>query len=516
MAGVGRRNLLAMVAILCAVAAVVGVGLRLTTSTDTKVGGEVILQGETIIHAINSPTILRNPTDADNLVATYRVDRPVFSAHLEWSADGGASFNKVGLPLPPGTTPCSATEADRPCPFAPDIAFGPDGTLYVLYVNLQGRGNVPDNLWLSRSTDGGRTLAEPVRVAGELTFQPRIAVAPDGTVHLTWLQAREVGLLRLAGPPSPIVSAHSTDGGETFSEPVVISDTSRVRVGAASPVVDGDGVLSVLYQDFRDDRRNFENLEGPVYEETYALVVTRSSDGGRSFSPGVELESGVVPTRRFLVFLPESPSIAAGPDGSLGVVWAGGRNGDEDVFYKRSSDGGQTWSPAVRVNDNPVGDGTDQYLPRIAVAGSGRIDVIFYDRREDPRNIAQRVSLASSDDDGQTWNNRALSTVAFDSRVGPSASIDHGTDFGTRLGLDTSTGRLAAAWTDTREGSEADAAQDVATISVRLAEPMAFLGRLPVIVVLFLVGAAALLVALRSPVQPRSSSSSSTGAEEGP
>ena len=494
-----RKNVLAIVAVVCGLGAVAGAGLLLTTDRTTTIGGNVLIQGASRIHAINSPTIVRDPTDGGNVVASYRVDRPNYSALLHVSRDGGETWTPTELPLPPGTGVCAATVAGRPCPFAPDVAFDRDGKLYVLYVNLTGNGNSPANLWLSTSTDGGRTLAPPIRIAGELTFQARLAVATDKTVHITWLQGKETGNLSLLGA-NPIMAVRSLDReAKQFSAPVIISDSGRERVGAASPVVDGKGHIAVIYQDFKGDRRDFENLEGPVFEDPFALVVTRSTDGGRSFSRGVEFESGVVPTRRFLVYLPESPSMAAGPSGDLYAVWSDGRNGDEDVFLKRSPDGGATWGAPVRVNDNPVRDRTNQYLPKVAVSEDGRVDVLFYDRRRDQRNILTDVFLASSDDKGGTFTNRRVTSESFDSRVGPSVSLLHGADFGTKLGLDSWGNQALAAWTDTREGNEADAAQDIATSRITLAEDPPWLGRWPVILLLFVVGAVALAGATLRP-----------------
>lgn len=120
-------------------------------------------------------------------------------------------------------------------------------------------------------------------------------VDPAGTVHVTWLQAREVGLLALAGSPSPVVASRSGDGGRSFSRPVPVSSPSRALVGAASPVIDADGQLVVLYEDFKDDRRDFENPEGPPWERPFGLVVTRPVGDG-PFSEGVEPEKNVVPT----------------------------------------------------------------------------------------------------------------------------------------------------------------------------------------------------------------------------
>jgi hypothetical protein len=500
---VGRRNILALVAVVCGLGAVLGAALLLTSDRTTTVAGNVIVEGRTTIDAINSPSIVHNPKKPKNLVVTYRVDRPNYSALLQHSEDGGKHWAPTELPLPNGTAACAATIAGKPCPFAPDVAFDRGGKLHVLYVNLVGNGNGPESLWLATSTDGGATLQAPVRVAGgpgEI-FQARLAIAPDGTIHITWLQGGATGNLSLLGV-NPIVTVRSSDGGKTFTQPQVISDSGRDRVGVPSPAVDSKGDVTVLYEDFKGDRRDFENLEGPVFEDPFALVVTRSTDGGRTWTRGVEFESGLIPTRRFLVYLPEFPSVAVEPSGTIYTVWADGRNGDEDVFLKKSSDGAKTWSAPIRVNDNPLKDGTNQYLPKVAVADGGRVDVLFYDRRRDPRNVMTDTELASSEDGGKTFTNRRVSSVAFDSRVGPSVSPVHGTDFGTKLGLDSWGNRAVTAWTDTREGSQADGAQDIAVTPVTLAQKTPFLGRWPVILILFVIGAAALAGARREARRP--------------
>jgi hypothetical protein len=512
-----RRTVLSLIAVVCGLGAVVGAGLRLTADTDTEVGGNVLVQSSSPIVAINTPTIRRNPTDAGNVVVTYRVNYNYFSAFLEWSADGGETFAQTVLPVPSGTPPCMATDAGRPCPFAADIAFDNRGTLYAVYVNLEGNGNVPANLWLSKSTDGGRTLEPPVRVAGRLTFQPRIAVAPDGTVHLTWLQADEVGTLRLSGSPAPIVTVRSSDGGQTFTDPMVISDTNRERVGVATPIVAADGAITVLYQDFKGDRRDFENLEGPVYEDPFGLVVTRSTDGGQTWSRGVEIESGVVPTKRFLVFLPEFPGIAAGPGQTLYATWADGRNGDEDVFLKRSDDGGQTWTPAFRVNDNPVRDGTQQTLPAIAANRSGDVFVLYYGRQNDRTNTLAEVFLARSTDRGRTWDTMRVSSAPVDPRIGP-PPVDPklGIDFGSRLGLDVIGNRVYTAWADTRESNEAFGAQDIGVAVVRIGSAPPLLGRVPVVIALFVIGCAALVGARVASRAPAAAAPPPSGSRPGP
>jgi hypothetical protein len=426
----------------------VAAGVILITSPprlEVKVVDNPLVNPPGIIDANNSPTLVRNPLRPASLAVAQRVDRPRFSGAIEWSGDGGTTWQRTALPLPAGL--------DRP--YAPDIAFGPDGTLYVLYVNLTGTGNVPDNLWLARSTDGGATLQQPVRVAGRLTFQARLAVVPrDGAVVITWLQASDVGLLRLSGPPSPVVAVRSTDGGRSFSPPVQVSDPGRARVGAATPVVDDRGGVVVLYEDFKADRRDFENLDGPAWDGPFALVVARSPDEGRSFGPGEEVDSNVRTTRRFLVFLPDFPSIAAGPHGILYVAWADGGSGQEEVLVRSSGDGGRTWGP--RRQAAPVA-GTSQTLPRVAIAPHGRVDVVFLERN----GTRLQAMLASSLDGGGSFQEVRLSSAPSDARVGPSTAPYLGVDFGSRLGVVSSDSGVGAAWTDTRFGTADTGRQDI-------------------------------------------------------
>ncbi|MDQ6776849.1 MAG: glycoside hydrolase [Actinomycetota bacterium] len=465
------RAIFTLLAVAFGVAALVGVVLRVTGGDKTSVGTNVLVNTPGIVDAHNSPTLARDPRNPNVVVATDRIDRPGFSAELDRSGDGGRTWTSTTLPLPGGLNR----------PYGADLAFAPDGTLYVTYVDLQGNGNVPADLWMSKSTDGGQTLPAPVRIAGKLTFQARVAVDHAGTVYVTWLQGGAAGFLSLIGPPSPIVLSRSLDGGRTFSRPVQVSDPGRALVGAATPVIDSRGRLVVLYEDFKGDQRDFQNLPGPPWDRPFALVVTRPV-GLTAFARGVQLEDGLVPHERFLVYTPEFPSIAAGPGNALYVAWSDARNGDEDVLLRRSSDGGVTWSPATRVNDNPRSDGTSQYLPQIDVAPDGRVDVLFLDRSRDRKhNTMMDATLASSYDGGASFKYARISSRSFDSRVGSSAGPQLPIDFGSRLALASTNGRSLAAWTDTRLGSSATGRQDIFAATFRVAAPPGGLAVAPAI-----------------------------------
>ncbi|HUP68873.1 MAG TPA: sialidase family protein [Acidimicrobiales bacterium] len=413
------------------------------------------------ISANNSPSAVANPTDPDNLVVSNRVDLPRFSCALHHSLDGGATFRATTIPFPEGE------EAPPRC-FAPDVAFDTAGVLYVSFATLIGFGNQPNAIWLVKSSDGGRTLSVPTRVLGRLAFQTRLSADPTraGRLYLSWLQAETTANLSFPTPGNPINVARSDDGGATWGPPVQVNPATRGRVIAPSTAVGGDGAVYVVYLDLGDDALDYhgahEGKGGDAYAGKWSLLVARSGDEGSTWAETV-VDTRLVPIERFIVFTPPTPSIAVGDDhGEVFVSFHDASLGDADVWVWSSGNGGVSFWNRRRVNDTPTGDGTSQYLPKLSVAPNGRIDVVYYDRRQDSKNLRNSVSLQSSKDDGTTFGPRVrITDMSFDSRVG-FGNARGMPDLGSRLGLVSTNDRAMAVWTDTRGGTEASNKQDVA------------------------------------------------------
>lgn len=411
------------------------------------------------INANNSPTLAQNPLLAGNLAVVNRVDTPRFSCALEVSQDRGAHWSPVAVPIPPG---------EEPKCYAPDVTFAADGTLYMSYVTLRGEGNRPHAVWLVRSGDGGRTLSAPKRVLGPLAFQVRLTADParPQRLYVTWVQASDVGVYRFAGPGNPIEVTRSDDGGASWRSPVRVSDPRRGRVLAPAPAAAPDGTLYVLYLDVADDRLDYEGEHGgsggPPYAGRFALVLGRSPDAGATWQESV-VDDRLVPTERFVAFLPPFPSLAVDPrSGRVFAAFQDGRLSPSDVYVWSLARGARAWRGPTRVNDTPTGDGSSQYLPKVAVAPDGRLDVAYYDRRGDPANRANAVSLQSSFDAGQTFTRHVtLTDRTFDSGIG--AGSERGLpDLGSRLGLVSDASAGLAVWSDTRAGTVASNKQDIA------------------------------------------------------
>ncbi len=419
------------------------------------------------IDAHNSPTLVRNPRRPGNLAVSSRIDTPFFSCALHVSFDAGARWSLTAIPAPKGE--------EAKC-FAPDVAYSADGTLYVSFVTLKGNGNVPNALWLVKSRDGGRTLSDPIRVHGPLTFQVRLAPDPSKPkrVYLTWLQGTEVGPLRFSSPGNPIVSARSDDSGATWSKPVPVSSPKRGRVVTPAPVVGRDGSLYVLYLDLGEDRLDYEGEHrgrgGKPYPGRYALVLGRSRDGGAKWEESV-VDNRLTPIDRFVVFLAPAPSVAVDDSGRVYAAFQDDRLGDPDVWLWSLTPGSSRWSAPTRVNNTRPRDGTSQYLPKVAVAPDGRLDVLYYDRRGDRRNLLNGVSIQSSFDQGKTFTAALrLSSRPFDSRIGFGAK-EGLPDLGSRLALISDDRAALGVWTDTRAGTPATQKQDLAEAAVAVTNP---------------------------------------------
>ena len=410
------------------------------------------------ISANNSPTIVQNPVRPGDLAVSDRIDTPAFSCALQVSRDGGSRWTRVAVPIPRG---------EEPKCYAPDVAFASDGTLYMSYVTLHGVGNDPHAVWLVHSSDGGRTLSTPQRVLGPLAFQVRLTTDPSRgrRLYLAWVQAASVGLYRFTAPGSPIELTRSDDGGQSWTSPVRVSDPARGRVLAPVPAVGGDGKVYVLYLDVGQDRLDYEAAHGgqggPPYAGHFTLVLARSEDAGAGWQESV-VDSRLVPTQRFIAFLPQFPSLALDRrSGRIYAAYEDGRLSPSDVEVWSLGRGQSTWRGPTRVNDTAAHDGTSQYLPQIAVAPTGRLDVEYYDRRDDPHNRLTGVSLQSSYDGGLTFTPHVLlSDRTFDSEIG--FGSERGLpDLGSRLGLVSDRSSALGVWTDTRAGTIGSNKQDI-------------------------------------------------------
>lgn len=160
------------------------------------------------------------------------------------------------------------------------------------------------------------------------------------------------------------------------------------------------------------------------YDQTAAastVLYRRSLDGGRTWKRSVALS---VPGG-----WAERPAIALSGT-HLFVVWHARAGQGYDVFMRRSSDRGASWSRARQLSASQAAA-----YPSVAASGAA-VHVSWGDARSGHAEMFVR----SSTDRGSTWGaERQLSPTGFDSWV-PTIEADGD--------------RVVAAWVDTRDGNE--------------------------------------------------------------
>ena len=374
------------------------------------------------------PGIAVNPRNSQQVVAVFQDN-----AHAAYSHDAGHSWNVVDV-APKNyrvSGDVSTTFDNQGHAFICYIAFDKLGTF-----NYWAHGATRNGIFVKRSLDGGKTweadhipVAEQKNEAG-VPFEDKPYIVADNTKgkHAGNLY---IGWTRWRIADSQIVLSRSTDDGKTWSEPVEIDahpglprDDNGAAEGFAG-VVAPDGKLYA------------------IWSQGDQIMLTSSRDGGKTFSRA----RAIIRTAPIMFAIQGMerangfPQIAVDPKGKrLYVTWSDYRNGDLDVFLVTSVDGGKHWSKPVRVNDDPLHNGAEQFFQWLAVDPTdGSVNVLFYDRRGDPQNRKQIVVLARSTNGGNSFANYALTNEAFEAS---------GVFFGDYTGLAASDGRVYGVWTE--------------------------------------------------------------------
>jgi len=375
------------------------------------------------------PGVAVNPKNPQQVVAVFQDN-----AHAAFSWDAGHSW-QVATGVEPPNYKVSGDVS---------VAFDQQGHAFICYMafdklgsfNYWAHGASRSGLFVRRSLDGGKTWdANHVPVIEHPTepgipFEDKPYIVADNTAS-RYAGNLYVGWTRWTLVDSEIMLSRSTDDGITWSKPLEIDRHPGLP---------------------RDDNGAAEGFDGAVapdgtfyavWSQDNDLFLTSSRDGGKTFSRARAIIH-TAPIMFAIQTLDRAngfPQIAIDPKSEpMYVTWSDYRNGDLDVFCATSSNQGRSWSAPVRVNNDAVHNGADQFFQWLAVDPvDGSASVLFYDRRGDPQGRKQIVVLARSTDGGSSFMNYAWTTEPFEAG---------GVFFGDYTGLAAFDGRVYGAWTE--------------------------------------------------------------------
>lgn len=386
----------------------------------------------------NEPSIAVNPRDPEELVAAFQT-----GSHIAYSRDFGMHWDLASGTAPPNY----AVSGDV------SVAYDNLGHAFLCYIafdklgteNYWGHNATRNGVFVRRSLDGGKTwqrnhvpvIEHPTEPG--IPFEDKPYIVADNTQG-PYSGRLYVGWTEFTLTRSTILFSRSEDDGVTWSKPL------RISTQAGLPRDDNGAV------------EGFTGAVGPdgtvyaVWADGSHVVFTSSRDGGRTFAPSHPIV-GIAPPYFHITDVDRTdgfPVIAVDPHGGNGagtlyVAWSDYRNGDVDIFCSTSKDRGLAWTPAVRVNTDPVHNGADQFFQWLAVDPiSGAANLVFYDRRQDPDNRKALVVLARSTDGGKSFLNYGWTRKPFDPE----------SDFlGDYTGIAAYGGRVYGVWTEERPRS---------------------------------------------------------------
>jgi hypothetical protein len=135
----------------------------------------------------------------------------------------------------------------------------------------------------------------------------------------------------------------------------------------------------------------------------YSIFYAKSSDGGKTWTTPIVLANNALAT---------DPVLVAGPENALYLAWGAETHaGAKGIYFRKSTDGGASWSPP-----KPVGTGPASY-PGMALASDGRIHLVWSLKGPSYYDLVYR----NSRDGGATWS--APKVLFRKSLTGRGASI---------------------------------------------------------------------------------------------
>jgi hypothetical protein len=235
----------------------------------------------------------------------------------------------------------------------PDISIFED-EIFVVWEDNRLTGDQKTHIYLTKSSNYGTSFGTDIRVddapIGDSVCCSSLAVdESNGNIYVVWQDYRN--------SPDPysidIYFANSTDGGETFNTNKRVNDDLGKTFQGVPSIASRQGFIGVVWADDR----------GGIY-------FANSTDNGNTFGENKRVNDVLGPGFFY-------PDIAIDDNGTVFVVWEDKIGGIFSIFFSKSYDGGNTWTPSIKVSDNPLIDG--QRMPSLALDSDNNIYVVWID-----------------------------------------------------------------------------------------------------------------------------------------
>jgi len=213
--------------------------------------------------------------------------------------------------------------------------------------------------------------------------RPSIETDTSNNIYILWTE--------YISSNSEIFFKKSTNGGTSWTSKRLTWNSGF----SISPVVSTDSKnrIHVVWEDSSSG--------------TYEIHYKKSTDGGTSWT-SKQLTSGSIGCGSM------SPAVDIDTNDNICVTWYSDKSGNMEIYFRRSTNAGNTWS-----NKRLTWNAGESRTPAIATDSNNNIYVVWYD--DTPGNAD--IFLKKSTDGGTTWSDKRL-TWNSDSSSNPSVEAD--------------------------------------------------------------------------------------------
>lgn len=331
--------------------------------------------------------------------------------YVHRSRNGGATWRLPVLAVPEVEDTekdvCTGTDKEW---LSADAQTGRLYLTYTLFTFTCSRSGAPTDtytrlsdigVYLTTSGDGGKTWGKPRQIWDGYALGAMPKVGPDGTLYVTfWATVA----LPLTACPTAIGVLAAKGGGRPFA--------------------------SIIAGSSRDGGKTWSYHQQPICDFIAGEIVKPGRFVGGSFLPSLAVD----PTT--------GVAYAAYPSF---VPW----QGRFTIELISSRDAGASWSGPVEVTPGP----NDARMPAV-FADRGVVRLVYVettgtkDQDNQSSDGTAKTLYVESADGGATWS----APIPLSTKTGRPKEF---TELGDYISLDVAAGRIAAAWTDARNGSEA-------------------------------------------------------------
>jgi hypothetical protein len=324
----------------------------------------------------------------------------------------------------------------------PVLCVDTSGNFFACTLCLNSTGQGPTGIYVQKSTDGGVSWSDPVIAIDSAAeyFEDKQMMTIDNSAGPHYGNIY-IAWTRFTADfrASNIYMLASTNGGQSYNAPVQVSEGSGVQWPVPAVRANGDVFVAWFSYFPQGIYLDYTDDQGYTFGSDIRIVNVSATAG--------EINGGI------LVFPYPALAIDTNPSSpylnSMYIAYMDNAGSDMDILFVRSDDGWD-WSTPIRINDDQQGNGCDQFHPWISIDDRGVIHAVFYDRRLDPVNRLFDLYYTQSSDGGLTWSpNERITTVSSDPSQAALAGL-----IGEYVGLSAWRGEVQMAWTDTRNGNQ--------------------------------------------------------------